>query len=238
MSAQLRAELLKLRTVRATALVLVACVVLGPLLAFLEALTSEQTTAADSRSVLTNAGISGLLILLYGVVSMTGEERHDTIAGTLVAVRDRRRVVVAKALAMALCGLLAGALSAIAVAAVALPLLGDAPLEDAGGLVLAFAGQLAYSALAGVIGVGLGALGRSQALTLVAVLVWLLAIEPTLGQFFDLVNRFGIEGSAAALARAPQLGDLPQGAALAVYAGWALVALAAGSAVLRRRDVT
>jgi hypothetical protein len=147
-------------------------------------------------------------------------------------------VVVAKALAMALCGLLAGALSAIAVAAVALPLLGDAPLEDAGGLVLAFAGQLAYSALAGVIGVGLGALGRSQALTLVAVLVWLLAIEPTLGQFFDLVNRFGIEGSAAALARAPQLGDLPQGAALAVYAGWALVALAAGSAVLRRRDVT
>lgn len=239
MSALVRSELLKLRTVRATTGVLAAAAALGPVFVVLQLLTSDPASAADVRSVLTNAGIAGLLILLYGVGATTGEQRHDTIASTLVASHGRGRALRAKAIAMALCGLLAGLVAAVATAAVALPWLAveGAPSLAAGDLLSLLAGQLAYTTLAGVIGVGIGALLRSQALAIAGLLIWLLVVETTVARFLPFVDRFGLEGSAAALARAPEIGDLPQGAALAVYGAWALAALAAGTAVFARRDV-
>src|SRR3954467_9672100 len=123
MSTQIRAELLKLRTVRSTFGVIAVAAVLGPLLAFIETATADQSELADPRSVLTNAGISGLLILLYGVVATTGEERHDTIAGTFLANPNRRQVLWAKAVAMGIVGVVCGLVTALTVAVVALPLL-------------------------------------------------------------------------------------------------------------------
>ena len=127
------AELLKFRTTRsfwaiaASALGLVLLIVILNL-----AIDDELGTETDVRSLLSTAGIYGLLTLILGVVAGAGEYRHGTIAWTLLVTPNRLRAVSGNVIACFLGGLAIGVAVSACTAAIALPWLSakDASLSD------------------------------------------------------------------------------------------------------------
>ena len=239
------AELLKLRTTR-TVWVLVA-VTLGLMLlvtVLTLALDSSLNTKDDVRSLLSTAGATGLLLLILGVVVTAGEYRHGTIAWTLLVAPVRIRVVTAQTVACAAVGLFIGLAAAAVIAAIALPWLGakEAPALATGELVGLFLGGALYTALAGALGAGLGALLRNQVAAVVILLVLLFVIDPAISALAEDYGKYSLGGLSSALTGAPASdaagGELlPFWEAALLWATYA-VAVAAGAALLTsRRDV-
>ena len=96
MTAQLRSELLKLRTTRTVALLLLAAAGLTLFGACIEGLSptrAELMTEETQRSLL-GAGITAVLFATFaGLIAVTSEFRYGTIRPTLL-VEPRRRVVL------------------------------------------------------------------------------------------------------------------------------------------------
>ena len=82
-----------------------------------------------------------------------------------------------------------------------------------------------------------GALIPNQAAAVAGVLLWWLMIEPALGSLVPVINSFGTVGSSAALATAPNFGDLPMWAGGLVAAAWVAIALCVGIRLAVRRAV-
>ena len=241
----LRAELLKLTTTRTFAALVGAAVALTLLVTVLTTTLSDTLTEEDSRSILT-IDATGLFILLLGVIGMTGEWRHRTVAGTFLAAPNRVQLVLAKGLAYAA----AGAVLSIAVtlsAALVAALLSSGPEKD----FLAFSDLLdvlwrnvLLAALGGALGVGIGGLVRNQPTAIVIVLVGLFVVGPTLLGLAPKVGRFEpFTGAPAGVAQADfeEDGDadlLPTGAAVLVMLGWVGLALGGTAVLLRERDLT
>ena len=96
-----------------------------------------QPTAGGcrSRDIFAN-DISSVFILILAVIGITGEWRHRTITGALLAAPDRLRFLAAKAVAFAGAGLVISLLISAAVTVVGLVFVGvrDLPGPDAGEL--------------------------------------------------------------------------------------------------------
>jgi ABC-2 type transport system permease protein len=245
-SRSIAAELLKLRTTRTfwglvvTTVVLVL-VVTGLTLAFDD---TAYRTEGDVRSVLSSGGISGLLLLILGVVFGAGEYRHGTIASTLLVTPDRLRVVSGQALGCAVAGVVIGLVASVLVLALGVPWLAakDAPELSAGALAGMVGGGVLYAALAGAFGAALGALLRNQVAAVVLVLVLLFVVDPALGALFaDDYVPYSLNGLGLAMSGAP--GDELESDLLAVWAaalvwtGYTLVLVAAAALLTSRRDI-
>jgi ABC-2 type transport system permease protein len=244
MTALLHAELLKLRTTR-TFLALVGVTAFTSLLIVVLVCL---LTKPDEGSVLLDiytTDTSSLFILVLAVVGITGEWRHRTIAGALLAAPSRVRFLAAKTVAFAAAGIVLSLAVSTAVAVVASVLLSvrDVPLPD----VWEIAGQIgrnaAIAALLGALGVAAGALVRQQVVALVGVLVLSFAIEPAVLALAPSVGRFGpwiaLPGSIQGVPP-EELGlgkGLAPGPAVLVMLAWIAALWAAGAALLRRRDV-
>jgi ABC-2 type transport system permease protein len=239
------AELLKLRTARtfwalaAAALLLVVIVTVLTL-----ALSSSWRTEDDARSVLATGGITGLFLLILGVVFSAGEYRHGTIASTLLVTPDRLRVVSAQALACAILGLVVASVAVALTAAIGLPWLAakDATSLSAAELLGLFAGGVLYTALAGALGAGLGALVRNQIAAVIVLLMVLFVIDPTLSALIDGYAKYSlgglgsaISGGAASDAGADDL--LPVWAAVLIWAAYTGVLVGAAAWLTSRRDI-
>jgi ABC-2 type transport system permease protein len=237
-------ELLKLRTTRTSyglagaALGLVALAVILPL-----AIESDFSSEDDVRSVLSSAGIAGLLALILGVVFSAGEYRHGTIAWTLLVTPARLRVAAGQALASALAGAAITAVAAVFTAVVALPWLAakDAASLSAGEVLGIFLGGILYGALAGAFGAGLGALLRNQVVAVVLVLVFLFVVDPTLVAVFDGFDRFSLSGLGTSITGGSEddleADLLPFWAATLVWAGYTAVLVGAAALLTSRRDI-
>jgi hypothetical protein len=188
---------------------------------------------------------SSLFILVLAVVGITGEWRHRTIAGALLAAPGRVRFLAAKTLAFAAAGVVLslGVSVSVAVVASALLSLRDLPVPG----LLEIAGQIArnaaIAALLGALGVAAGALVRQQVVALVGVLVLSFAIEPAVLALAPSVGRFGpwiaLPGSIQGVPP-EELGlgkGLAPGPAVFVMLAWIAALWGAGAALLRRRDV-
>jgi ABC-2 type transport system permease protein len=193
-------------------------------------------------------GVPGFFMLILGVVGAAGEYRHGTITSTFLVAPDRRRVLVAKAAAYALGGLGIGLLSASIVLAISGPWLSGqghslASLRlGTGELVELVGGVLAYTAISGMLGVGVGALVTNQVTAVVAVFVLLLVIDPVVAALAHAYGKFSLQGLGAKLSGST--GDdvgfelFPLGVAALVYLGYAVAVLAVTAAIATRRDVT
>ena len=246
MSRALRTELLKLRTTRTFYGFLIAIVGLTALftilpLAFLEA---DQASDDEVESLLTNWNIVGLLILVLGVVGMAGEHRHSTITATLLVAPSRVQLVVAKALAYALAGLVLGLAASVLAGAIALPMLAalDVDAGPSGGRLAALlVGGLVYAALSGATGVGVGALIPNQVAAVVGVLVLLLVIDPLVLGLAPEVGRYTLNASGFALAGGAGGEDdrelLEAAPAGLVYGAWTALAILGGALVTRGREI-
>jgi ABC-2 type transport system permease protein len=247
MSNLVAAEFLKLRTTRTFWWVAGLAIALSLLVTVITLATSTFTDIDDARSLVSNMGIPGLFMIVLGVVGAAGEYRHGTITSTFLVAPDRRRVLVAKALAYALGGLAVGIVSAALTLAISAPWLsaqsnsfGSLGL-DTGDLAEIVAGALAYLAISGVLGVAVGALVTNQVTAVVGVFVILLIIDPVVAGLAHPYGKFSLQGLGMKLSgnsSATAGYDLfPLGAAALVYLGYAVAVLAVTAAVTTRRDV-
>ncbi len=248
MTRLIRAEALRLRTIRSYwllatgAIALIACGV-----AATAAATSFTHGTNPARSTLAIAGLAQTVALIAGALSVTTEYRHKTITPAVLITPRRAQLVAAKLITLAAAGLVFGLAATGVATAITLPLLAGrhipAAVSGTGTAGIIAGGAIATAQFA-ALGVGVGAIIRNQVGAIVAVLALLYLAEPLLGFIPHLgtaVQQYGLGGLAAATTHTAGFPGsahlLRQSSAALVLAGYATVAVLAGSALLRRRDI-
>jgi ABC-2 type transport system permease protein len=192
----IKVELLKLRTTRLTYGLLLTGAAVTALFTILEAALGGKGTNGPkplyTASGFTDVFTGGIWLLLFaavaGVTVTTSEYRHHTATLSYLADANRNRVLAAKTAAGALTGLVFG-MAAVVVAggtAVGFTLAKgyQIPLSDAT-MIRFSVGSLLAGALLSAIGVGMGALVKSQLAGIVSVFVWTIVIESLIGGLFN-----------------------------------------------------
>jgi ABC-2 type transport system permease protein len=241
------AELLKLRTLRSTwgfglvALLFAGLVTAGNIGGSAEA--DRFDPELQFRIVLDGAFPGSILALLMGIILVTNEFRHGTIARTLLATPRRGRLVAVKLLAGAATGAGLMLLMLVAIAVTAAIWLGilEVPLalDEAGDGVWR---ALVAAVLAGILGAAIGGAVHSQVGALVGALVWMFVLEPICWVILGLLDVDGVADylPAASLGGVVDSGDggLSWSRSAGVVLGWIIVATVLAVLRTRRRDIT
>jgi ABC-2 type transport system permease protein len=253
------AEWVKLWSVRSTWWCLAGTAVLTVLsavtLAAARATDLVRDGVVSARLPATEGVVSAMTFAQFAVVTLpmlviTSEYASGSIRGTLQATPIRGRMLAGKAFVVAPVMFVAGVLSggAAAVAAYLLltaPVFGGFVTLDAGRTAVDLARVGVFCALTAVMALGVGTALRGAAGTLTVVFMLLLGLPLILlmvgGQAaVDVSLRLPMFAGLAFMESADNLTGAPMpypaGEGLAWLAGWATAALAAGHAVLRRRD--
>jgi ABC-2 type transport system permease protein len=252
MTALVKAELLKLRTVSLPAwllLVTLALVVLSVLATVLTAGMEGAPLQRDDPQLLAIAVASAsggnIPVLILGILALTQEFRFGTATPSFLVTPRRERVLLAKLAAMSLTGLAFAVVSAAVALVVALSLLalrGD-PITWGSNVGEVLLGVGLVMLLYGPIGVAVGALVRNQIAAVVGALAWTFVIEQLLVALLPSVGRWTPGGAANAVL---QLGEvattrgelLPVWGGALLLIGYALVLAAVGARLTLRRDLT
>jgi len=248
MTRLIRAEALRLTTTRTYWLLAAGTIVLiAGAVAATAAATSPTPGTSPARSVLAIAGLAQTVALIAGVLSVTGEFRHKTIAAAVLITPRRTPLLAAKLITLTVSGLAFGLAATGTATAITLPLLAarHLPAEISGpGIAAVIAGGAIATALAAALGVGTGAIIRNQAGAIIAVLALLYVAEPLLGfipHLGTIIQQYGLGGLAAAATATAGFPSsahlLGQPAAALILAGYATAVLLAGATLLRRRDI-
>jgi len=245
MSRLVYAEFLKFRTTRSGIGLLIAALALvavgtagtvGP------APSDRLGTNQLSRDVLSNATLAALVVFLAGIVCVTSEWRHGTVARTLLVTPERTRVLVGKELWIAL---LAAALAVVslglvvAIAATWLSIDGS-PSLPLGSEEARLVGRLVLAAvLWGALGVGFGSLVQSQTFAVVGSIVWILVVEHLVAALLGLVDAGGAADYLPGQALTALGGEhgLSTWANAVVAFAWAAGLVIAGAVRLSRQDI-
>jgi ABC-2 type transport system permease protein len=248
MSRLIRAELLKQRTTRTSAMLLVwmAALIVLVVLLHVFSLSTEHIATADGQRKVVGWGtsIGALFAALLGAMSITAEIRHGTIRPTFLATPRRERVITAKLIAGALTGLgvgllaeaLTGGLEAAGLAARGIHI-----QLTAGDYIQLLVGGAAAGALFAAIGVGVGAVVRQQVGAVVGLCVWLLLIETTLIGNVPSAGKYAPGAAAGAIAGAIQTQSASElvvpGLGVVLLVAYAAIAAVAGAVATTRRDI-
>lgn len=245
MTGAVGAELLKLRTVRSSGLVLLAAVAI--VVAGVSGLVvsgADLASAAVQQQAVAHVGLVALCSLVLGVLMMAGEYRHGTVVGTFLGEPRRGRVVLAKLLVALLAGAVLGLASALA-ALLAAGAWWAAEGESFGfadpDVLRTLAGGVAWNVLFAALGVAVGALVRNVGGAIAVALAWVALVEGIVGQLVgDQAARWLPLQAGRALGQVSATGGslLPQWGAATVLAGYVVVLTAAATAVTVSRDVT
>ncbi len=246
MRSPIRAELRKLTTVRAPWLLLAA----GPLIvvAGVSGLVSSGGNVHDpavQAKAMSHVGLAALFTLVFGILAMAGEYRHQTMTDSYLSFPRRQAVLLAKLVVYGLAGAAAGlaaAATAVAVTAAWWAAKGGTFQLSAAGTWQVLGGGVAANAAFAVIGVGVGALVRNVIAAIAAALAWIALVEGIAGQLLGAgLARWLPFYASEALDRAsltPAAGLLPQWGGGLVLLGYAAVFAGAAVLVTLNRDVT
>ena len=244
----IRAELLKLRTIRTFTWSVIAALAFVPVsiaLAIAKVGTPAGTildSAEGFRNVIAAASSGGVLVLLIGIVLMAGEFRFNTVTSTFLITPERKRVVGAKLAASSLVGLGIGVASSLLTIAIALPWLASKHVDLAShssDIAIVLLGGIAATAISGIVGVGIGALVSNQTLAVTVTLIWSLLIEGMVVNLAPGLGRWLPGGAAGAMSGSATYSNLlPVWAAALLFAGYGVASAAAGSRFVLRRDIT
>jgi ABC-2 type transport system permease protein len=251
-SALIRSELLKLRTARS--FLVIYRIGVGITLAIGTAIAIfnnyhpfDDPPGLDQISTATTVLF---FTLMLGVLSVTNEFRHGSIAATLLVEPDRRRLLLAKLIAAG------GVCAAIALLTAGACLVIAAPILSSRGYSLGISGSEIVKLLAGVavaggltaaIGTGIGALVRKQTAAVVGIIVYLLLLEPLLTTGTDAlvsnsVKLYSIGNAITELTGTGAVNGLDdplsQVAGGLILLAWAAGFAAIGALVIQNRDVT
>ncbi len=240
MTGLLRSEYRKLYSVRTTYWLLAGLVgfQLVTVLSAPESASEASKPLHQHTFFFIGAFVGRLFVLVLAIRAITDEFRFGTIVPSLLVSPDRRRLVLAKAIALAVAGLVFTAIGEAALLVAAhfkLQPAGLGPTLTADAVTSLF-GTVTAGALWALVGVGIGALVKHQLVAVVGSIVWLVspledAIRsrlPDLGEY--LPGQAGIALAIPPDERALWISGLK-------LAGWALVALLAGQILMTRRDV-
>lgn len=234
MTALVRAELLKLRTLRSTAWAaasLLAITVLTSTLAMGDAGEKGYRTPTELRETVIAIGYTAVFFMVVlGAVAAAGEYRHHTISQRFLVSPERGRVLTAKLAVYGLVGFVTALLVTVIGAGLAELVVSSKgytlDLADNGLRMAAGAG--AAGGLAGMLGVVAGFLTRNSTTAMVAIFgTWMVE------KIVSLPGPFTLAESVLGLGRPLSLGV----AAAALAALTAALALVAQRVVLPR-DVT
>jgi ABC-2 type transport system permease protein len=196
MIAQIRAELLKIRSTRTTfglILAMIALILLFTLLTGLLTHLSGLASKEDQRQLLSVGSFAGVFSALAGVLLVTSEYRFGTIRPTILFNPVRSHVLAAKVIAGALAGIAFGVLGEAVSWAIGYAILdgrGITVVLGSGDILLLTLGGLAGAALWGAIGAGLGAIIHNQVGGVIALLAWGLVVDNLLFGLAPSVGRF------------------------------------------------
>lgn len=242
MIAQFRSELLKLRTTRTTLGLLLGMLALILFVVLIQGLVPPawQLSLDRQRSMFEVGGVGTLFAAIVGVMITTSEFRHGTIRPTLLFTPRRGQVVSAKLGAGLLTGLVFGLVaegSAFGAGYAALAGRGIGFLLDRHDVLFLGLGTAGAAAVWAGIGVGIGAIVRSQVGAIIGLIAWLLVAEQLLFGLVPSVGRFtpGAAGRALAGGNNPDL--LSPSAGGLVLVGFMAVLGLAGAVALTRRDI-
>jgi ABC-2 type transport system permease protein len=242
--AQLKAELLKVRSTRTTLGLFAGVIGLTLLIVLLTGLLNHPDNLAskhDQRGLFAPGAVALIFSGLAGVLLVTSEYRYGTIRPTFLFTPRRGRVLSAKLTAGLLAGLVFGAVSlglAVGIGSLILSARGIPSVLSGGDFALIVFGGLAGIALRGAFGVGLGAILRNQVGAVIALLAWDFVVNSLLFGLAPSVGRFTPTPAADALMGLKATHLLSPGAGGAVLLGWTAVLALAGLALTLRRDVT
>jgi ABC-2 type transport system permease protein len=242
--AQLKAEVLKVRSTRTTLGLFGGMIALTLLIVLLTGLVNhpdDLTSKHDQRGLFAPGAVSLIFSGLAGVLLITSEYRYGTIRPTFLFTPRRTKVLSAKLTAGLLTGIVFGAVSvglAIGLGSLILSARGIPSVLSGGDFALIVFGGLAGVALLGAFGVGLGAIVRSQVGAVIALLAWEFVVNSLLFGLAPSVGRFMPTPAADALMGLKATHLLPPAAGGAVLLAWTAVLALGGLALTLRRDVT
>jgi ABC-2 type transport system permease protein len=243
MIAQIRAELLKLRTTRTAIgliLAMIALILLFTLLTGLLTHPGGLASKEDQRQLLSVSSFTAVFSALTGVLLVTSEYRYGTIRPTILFNPARSHVLAAKAVAGALAGLAFGILGEAIGWAVGYAILdgrGITVVLSSGDILLLTLGGLAGTALWGAIGAGLGAIIHNQVGGIIALLAWGLVVDSLLFGLAPSVGRFTPTRASDALMGLRVDHLLSPGAAAITLIAWACALGVLGVARTVRQDI-
>jgi len=226
-----RAELTKIRTLRATWLALAVAVAANLLLAVLARADTVRIAGADGSVPIDRIGtlmLAPVYAFIAVVVYATGSEyRSGQIRVSLTAVPDRRSLAAAKL----------GAVTLVSLAA-AVPAVLPAGLIRPGGTALDLLLSAAVYLMLSLIGCGFAVLSRSLVIPLAVLFILPVMVSPLLRSAVPGVVKFLPHEAALSLLGAPTdpAGDLARGGGLLVLVGWTVLFLGAAGTSLITRD--
>lgn len=248
LSAVIRSEWIKLRTVRATSLFvgLTAIIGVGMSLILGKVVKDDpydHLPFTIGNTFLVSTWLTTLLAVVAGTLLFTSEIQYGTLAGTLTARPSKPMLVSAKVVVASALGLAMGALGIAG--GLAGGFASGMDTGDTSGAVSGTVWALVLTTLAPVLGLGVGVIVRHSAAAVTSVLVWALAVETlvrgmvpaTVSRLLPFTAAHGILGTRAAA-------DTPESLAAAlssfgnalVIGGWAVATVAIGTTVLMRKD--
>ena len=242
MTRLLAAELLKLGTTRVTyALLTVALLVSG-----LSAATVAASDALEDDRALELAEVVSfptVLAMVVGILLMTNEYRHGTIASTFLVTPSRTSVLRAKLLAGAFSGVVFAIAVALLAYGIAIPWLSGGADEIAvDGQLLEGVGRLiAAYVLSVLVGVAAGAIFQNQVGAIVATFGWFFVAENLLRLVSTLadvpIEPYLLGSILSAVTSGPEEDvTLQTGWALLLATGWTASISGAGALSMVRRD--
>jgi len=243
MIAQIRAELLKIRTTRTTIgliLAMIALILLFTLLTGLLTHSSGLASKEDQRDLLSLSSFTAVFSALAGVLLVTSEYRFGTIRPTILFNPARSNVLAAKIVAGALAGIAFGILGEAigwATAYAVLDARGITFVLSRGDILLLTLGGLAGAALWGAIGAGLGAIVHNQVGGIITLLAWGLVVDNLLFGLAPSVGRFMPTNASDALMVLREHHLLAPGPGAITLIAWAAVLAVVGIARSVRQDI-
>ena len=256
MTAPLRAEWIKLRTVPGTVWLLLAVagltVAVGTMVAGASACPAAGCGQDPAKAALSGINLSQAVVAILAVLAISGEYSTGMIRVTLTAMPRRITVLAAKAAVvtgLVLVAGTAGVLASVLAGRLILPGRGFTPGHGYPVLSLAnsadlraTAGSVLYLALIALLAVGIATAVRDSAASIGAVL-GLLYLFPVVASAVSPhwsrhLQQIGPMSAGLDIQATTGLGSLPLSpwAGLGVLAAWAAGALLAGGLLLRWRD--
>jgi ABC-2 type transport system permease protein len=243
MTAQIKAELLKIRTTRTTIALILAMMALILLFTLLSGLLTHPGGLAsreDQRELLSVSSLTAVFSALAGVLLVTSEYRFGTIRPTFLFNPVRSHVLAAKVVAGTLAGLVFGILGEAigwAVGYATLDGRGITVVLSTGDILLLTLGGLAGAALWGAIGAGLGAIIHNQVGGIITLLAWGLVVDGLLFGLVPSVGRFTPTRASDAFMGLRVHDLLSPGAGAITLIAWAGVLTVVGIARSVRQDI-
>lgn len=257
MTGLLRAEILKLRTVKAGWVLVAVAAVIAALVTVLFVVRTADLGASSAipplgtrswaRLMLGFSDIGEDFALVLGILCVTGEYRHGTITSTFLAVPKRGKVIGAKLITSLGAGLVIGAVLAVVVMGAGIPLAvaRQVPASSVLRQVPAVVpGAVVATGLYGLYGAGVGALVRNQVLAIASALAFSLVGEGIVSLLAPQVGRWLPDNAAAALTGSTPGASLGRLHLLVWWEGglvmlaYGVLSAAVGVATTLRADVT